>query len=58
MDSITFIKDKRAFIKPLRTRLEAKRKEKPQKNPSKNSRSLAGVVNYLSMFGPKFTKIS
>ena len=49
MGNIIFIKDKRVCLKPLRNRIEAILKLDPPKMP-KGCRSLAGMVNFLSMF--------
>ena len=44
-------------VKPLRSRLEAIQKLQPPKTP-KGCRSFAGVVNFLSFFLPRITKVT
>ena len=56
MGNNIFIKDKRVCIKPLRNRIEAILKLEPPKTP-KGCRSFTGMVNFLSMFGPKLQKV-
>ena len=56
MGNITFIKDKKVFIKPLRNRIKAILKLEPPKTP-KGCRSFAGTVNFLSMFCPELQKL-
>ena len=52
MENEIFIENKKVYVKPLRSRLEAIQKLKPLKT-SKGCRSFAGVVNFLSMFCPE-----
>ena len=52
MGKIIFIKDRKVYVKPLRSRLEAKQKLLPPTTP-KGSRSVPGMVNFLSMFCPE-----
>ena len=51
-----FIKDKRACVKPLRSRLEAIQK---LQSPTtvRGCRSFVGMVNFLSMFCPELQKL-
>ena len=56
MGNEIFIKDKRACIKPLRSRLEAIQKLQPP-TTVKGCRSLVGMVNFLSMFCPELQKL-
>ena len=51
-----FIENKKVCMKPLRSRLEAIQKLQPPKTP-KGCRSLAGVINFLSMFCPELQKL-
>ena len=51
-----FINDRRVCVKPLRSRLEAIQKLKPPMI-IKGCRSLAGMVNFLSLFCPELPKI-
>ena len=51
-----FIKDRRVFVKPLRSRLEAIQKLKPLTTVI-GCRSFAGMVNFLSLFCPELPKI-
>ena len=46
MENIIFIKDRKVYVKPLRSRIEAILKLEPSKMP-KGCRSFAGMVNYL-----------
>ena len=55
MGNEIFIENKKVCMKPLRNRLEAKQTLQPPKTP-KGCRSLAGVVNFLSMFWPELQK--
>ena len=56
MGSEIFIQNKRVYVQPLRSRLEAIQKLHP---PSmvKGCRSLVGMVNFLSMFCPELQKL-
>ena len=56
MGNTIFIKDKRACIKPLRNRLEAREKLQPP-TTAKGCRSFAAMVNFLSMFCPELQKL-
>ena len=56
MGNTIFIKDKRACVKPLRSRLEAIQRLKPPVTP-KGCRSFAGMVNFVSMFCPEVQKL-
>ena len=49
MGNVIFLKDRKVCVKPLRSRLEAIQKSRPQTTP-KGCRSFAGMVNFLSMF--------
>ena len=51
-----FIQDKRVCVQPLRSRLEAIQKLQPP-STVKGCRSLAGMVNFLSMFCPELQKL-
>ena len=51
-----FIKDRRVYIKPLRSRLETIQKLQPP-TTAKGCRSFAGMVNFLSMFCPELQKL-
>ena len=44
------------YVKPLRSRIEAKLKLEPPQMP-KGCRSFAGMVNFLSMFCPELQKL-
>ena len=56
MGNEIFIKDERVCVKPLRNRLEAiQRLHSP--TTVKVYRSLAGMVNFLSMFCPELQKL-
>ena len=57
MGNTIFIKDRKVFVKPLRSRIEAILKLEPPKMP-KGCRCFAGMVNFLSMFLPRTTKTS
>ena len=50
------MKDRRVFIKPLRSRLEAIQKLQSP-TMAKACRSFARMVNYLSMFCPELQKL-
>ena len=56
MGNKIFIENKKVFVKPLRTRLQAIQKLQPPKTP-KGCRSFAGIVNFLSMFCPELQKL-
>ena len=56
MGNIIFIKDRKACIKPLRSRLEAIQKLQPPMT-LKGCKSFAGTVNFLSMFCPQLQKL-
>ena len=51
-----FIENKKVYMKPLRSRLEAIQQLQPPKTP-KGCRSFTGVVNFLSMFCPELQKL-
>ena len=55
LGNTVFIKDRRVCIKPLKSRLEAIQKLQPP-TTAKGCRSFAGMINFLSMFCPKFKK--
>ena len=56
MGNEIFIDNKKACVKPLRSRLGAIQKLKPPKTPQ-GCRSFVGVVNFLSMFCPELKKL-
>ena len=56
MGNTIFIKEKRACVKPLRSRLEAIQRLKPPTN-QKVCRSFVGVVNFVSIFCPELQKL-
>ena len=56
MGNEIFIENKKVCIKPIRNRPEAIQKLQPPKTP-KGYRHFAGVVNFLSMFGPELQKL-
>ena len=56
MGNTVFIKEKRVCVKLLRSRLEAIQKLKPPMT-HKGCRSFAGVVNFVSIFGPELQKL-
>ena len=56
MGNIIFIKDRKVFVKPLRSRIEAIQKLRPSTTP-KGCRSFAGMVNFLSMFCPELQNL-
>ena len=56
MGNTIFVKDRKVCIKPLRNRIEAILKLNPPKMP-KGCRSIAGMVNFLSMFCPELQKL-
>ena len=56
MGSIICIKDRKGYIKPLRSRLKAIQKLQLPTTP-KGCKSFAGIVNFLSMFCPELQKL-
>ena len=56
MGNEIFIENKKVCVKPLRSRLQAIQKLQPPKTP-KGCRSIAGVVNFLSIFCPELQKL-
>ena len=56
MGNTIFIKDRRACVKPLRSRLEAIQRLKPPTTP-KGCRSFARMVNFVSIFCPELQKL-
>ena len=56
LGNITFIKDRKVCIKPLRSRLKAIQKLQPPTTP-KDCRCFAGMVHFLSMFFPELQKL-
>ena len=56
MGNEIFIENKKVCVKPLRNTLEAIQKLQPPKT-LKESRSFAGVGNFLSMFCPELQKL-
>ena len=56
MGNEIFIENKKVWVKPLRSRLEAIQKLQLLKTP-KGCRSFVGVVNFLSMFCPELQKL-
>ena len=56
MGNTIFIKEKRVCVKPLRSRLEAIQKLKPP-TTQKGCRSIASVVNFVSIFCPELQKL-
>ena len=56
MGNEIFVQDKRVFVQPFRSRLEAIQKLQPP-STVKGCRSFAGMVNYLSMFCPQLQKL-
>ena len=56
MGNTIFIKERRVCVKPLRSRLEAIQKVKPPMT-QKSCRSMAGVVNFVSIFCPELQKL-
>ena len=52
MGNTTFIKDKRACVKPLHSQLETIQKIKPP-TMAKQCKSFAGMVNFVSIFCPE-----
>ena len=56
MGNTIFIKDRRVYIKPLRSRLEAIQKLKPP-TMVKGCRGFAGIVNFMSILCPELQKL-
>ena len=56
MGNTIFIKDRRVYVKPLRSRLEAIQKLKPP-TMVKGCRGFAGMVNFMSIFCPELQKL-
>ena len=56
MGNTIFTEDRHVHVKPLRSRLEAIQRLKPPVTP-KGSKSLAGLVNFVSMFCPELQKL-
>ena len=56
MGNTIFIKHRQVCIKPLRNRLEAIQSIQPP-TTAMECRSFAGMVNFLSMFGPELQKL-
>ena len=56
MGNAIFIKDMRACVKPLRSRIEAIQKLKPP-TTIKGCRSFVGMVNFVSIFCPELQKL-
>ena len=56
MGNKIFMENKKVYVKPLRSRLEAIQKLQPPKTP-KGCRRFAGVVNFLSMFCPELPRL-
>ena len=56
MGNTILIKDRRIYVKLLRSRLEAKQKLQPPIT-AKGCRSFAGMVNFPSMFCPELQKL-
>ena len=56
MVNIIFIKDRKAYIKLLRSRFEAIQKLRPPTTP-KGCQSFTGMVNFLSMFCSELQKL-
>ena len=56
MGNTIFIKEKRVFVKPPRSRLQAIQKLKPPMT-QKGCRSFAGVVSFVSIFCPELQKL-
>ena len=57
MGNTIFIKERRVFVKLLRSRIDAILKLEPPKMP-KGCRRFVGMVNFLSMFLSRITKTS
>ena len=56
MGNVIFIKDKKVFVKPLRSRIEVIQKLNPPTMPE-GCQSFTGMVNFLSMFCPGLQKL-
>ena len=56
MGNTIFIKDRRACVKPLRSRLEARQKPQPS-TTDKGCRGFTGMVNFLSIFCLELQKL-
>ena len=56
MGNFVFIKDRKACIKPLRSRVEEIQRLNPP-TTLKGCRCFAGMVNFLSMFCPELQKL-
>ena len=56
MGNTIFIKDRRVYVKPLRSRSEAIQKLQPP-TTAKGCRSFMEMVNFLSMFCPELKKL-
>ena len=56
MENTIFIKDKRVYVKPLQSRLDATQKLKSPTN-QKVCQSFTGVVNFVSIFCPELQKL-
>ena len=56
MGNIIFIKDRKVYVKPLISRLEAIQKLRLPTIP-KGCRSFTGMVNFVSMFCPELQKL-
>ena len=56
MGNEIFIQNKRVYVQPLRSGLEAIQKLQPP-TTVKGCRSFAGMVNFLSMFCPELQKL-
>ena len=56
MGNTMFLKDRHVCVKPLRSRIEAIQRLKPQTNV-KDCRSFVGMVNFVSIFCPELQKL-
>ena len=56
MGNVIFIKDRKVYVKPLRSRLESIQKLRLP-TTSKGCRCFTGMVNFLSMFCPELQKL-
>ena len=56
MGKTMFVKDRHVCVKPLRSRIEAIQQLKPPTN-AKGCRSIAGMVNFISIFCPELQKL-
>ena len=56
MGNTIFIKDRRVYVKLLKSRLEGVQKLRPP-TTTKGCRSFAGMVNFLSLFCPELQKL-